>query len=333
MTQDSRSTENLRCPNPTLVSVVAPLYNESANLVPLTEAIDEALHGLPYELILVDDGSTDGTLAVIEMLAARDARVAGLSLSRNFGHQYALAAGLSRARGQAIVTMDGDLQHPPALLPELVDKWRQGYNVVQALRRDSKKTGVLKRWTSRAFYRFFSVLSGIRIDPGASDYRLIDRVVLDELLKMHEGQLFLRGLLAWMGYREARVPYDAPARLAGKSKFTLRKMLRLAKSGLFSFTTVPLRIGIFVGLLTALLSFVELIYVCIVQLSGRAVPGWASTVGVLSLLFGVLFVLLGIQGEYIIRIYERVQHRPSFLIERVVTQRHDEGAAGQSDPE
>ena len=310
-----------------LVSIVVPVYNESANLIPLAEAIDEALHDLPYELILVDDGSTDDTLAGTEELAARDARVVGLSLSRNFGHQYALAAGLSHARGQVIVTMDGDLQHPPDLLPKLIDKWRQGYNVVQALRRDTEKAGLLKRWTSRAFYRVFSALSGIKVEPGASDYRLIDRIVLEELLKMREGQLFLRGLLAWMGYREARVSYDAPARQAGESKYTLRKMLHLAKSGLFSFTTIPLRIGIFIGFLTALLSFVELIYVIIVRLSGRGVPGWASTVGVLALLFGILFVLLGIQGDYIIRIYERVQRRPSFLIERVVTQRHDDAAA------
>ena len=310
-----------------LVSIVVPVYNESANLIPLAEAIDEAVHDLPYELILVDDGSTDDTLAGTEELAARDARVVGLSLSRNFGHQYALAAGLSHARGQVIVTMDGDLQHPPDLLPKLIDKWRQGYNVVQALRRDTEKAGLLKRWTSRAFYRVFSALSGIKVEPGASDYRLIDRIVLEELLKMREGQLFLRGLLAWMGYREARVSYDAPARQAGESKYTLRKMLHLAKSGLFSFTTIPLRIGIFIGFLTALLSFVELIYVIIVRLSGRGVPGWASTVGVLALLFGILFVLLGIQGDYIIRIYERVQRRPSFLIERVVTQRHDDAAA------
>jgi len=330
MNQDQQTPDSLKRAKPSLISVVVPVYNEGANVEPLAEAIGQALDGFAHELILVDDGSSDDTFERIERLAGRDERVVGLSLSRNFGHQYALSAGLSRARGQVIVTMDGDMQHPPSLLPELVAKWREGYNVVQALRQDTEKVGLFKRLTSRGFYRVFSALCGIRIDPGAADFRLIDRVVLDELRRMQEGELFLRGLLAWMGYRRAQVPFQVGERLAGESKYTLRKMLRLAKSGLFSFSTVPLRIGIFVGLLMALLSFVELIYVIVVKLSGNAVPGWASTTAIISLLFGILFVVVGIQGEYIIRIYERVQRRPPFLIERVATQRHEDGSADDS---
>ena len=300
------------------MSVVVPVYNEADNIDPLADAVAEVLEGTALELIFVDDGSEDGTFERIERLAARDAAVCGVSLSRNFGHQYALAAGLRFAKGDVVITMDGDMQHPPALIPALIDKWRQGYNVVQTRRRDEAKAPFLKRLTSRVFYRVFSALSGIRIDPGMSDFRLLDRGIVDELRAMHEGQLFLRGLIAWMGYRKAVVPFEAEARYSGRPKYGARKMLGLAKSGMLSFSTVPLRIATVLGLVMALLSFAELLYVLIVYLLGRTVTGWASLVAVMSFLFGVLFLLIGLQGEYILRIYERVQHRPQFLIERVV---------------
>ncbi|MFH0964140.1 MAG: glycosyltransferase family 2 protein [Planctomycetota bacterium] len=307
-------------PEPSLVSIVVPVYNEAENIGPLAKAIAEALGAQKYELILVDDGSTDDSFRRIGDLAASDPRIVGLSLARNFGKQCALSGGLSFARGDVIITMDGDLEHPPALVPELIAKWRKGYNVVQTLRLDPDDTPFLKRLCSRAFHGVFSAITGIRMEPGACDYGLIDRVVLAELLRIHEGDLFLRGLLAWMGYRGTTVPFRRGTRLTGRSKYPLPNLLRVARSALFSFSTVPLRIGIIVGLVTALASIAELVYVLIVRLAGRPVPGWTSTMVVLTVLMSVLFILLGVQGEYILRIYERVQRRPSFLVERIVAQ-------------
>lgn len=317
MTQTADNSSILR-PAPELVSIVVPVFNEGGNVAVLAAAVSDAMGQTPYELIFVDDGSRDDTFEQIESLIRRDGRVAGLALSRNFGHQYALSAGLRHARGQAVVMMDGDMQHPPALLPELIGKWRQGYNIVQTVRNDADHTPLLKRLSSRAFYRVFSALCGIRMEPGMADFRLLDRTVADELNRMNEGQLFLRGLLSWMGYRRALVPFDVAKRNSGRSKYSLRKMVRFAKAGIFAFSSVPLRVGIVIGLVMAGLSFLELGYVLVSYLRGETVAGWASIVAIMSLLFGVLFLVVGIQGEYIVRIYERVQHRPPFLIERHV---------------
>lgn len=310
-----------------------PVHDEGGNVHVVAGAVGAAVGGLNYELIFVDDGSRDDTFEQIEMLAAKDSRVRGLSLSRNFGHQYALAAGLGAARGQAVVMMDGDMQHPPALIPTLVEKWREGFNIVQTIRQDTQATPWAKRVTSRAYYRVFSALCGIPIEPGMADFRLLDRCVLDELNRLNEGQLFLRGLLAWMGYKRAVVPFQVKARHSGQSKYGIKRMLKLAKTGIVSFSSMPLRLATGVGVVMAILSFMELIYAIYAYMAGKAVAGWASTVAVMSLLFGVLFLLVGIQGEYIIRIYERVQNRPPFLVERTtngnngkVTTEHTESA-------
>ena len=314
-------------PLPRLLSIVVPAFNEGGNVHTLAGAVAAVLKDQPYELIFVDDGSRDDTFDQIEQLSRRDGRVRGLSLSRNFGHQYALSAGLRHARGDAVVTMDADMQHPPSLLPTLIDRWREGYNVVQTVRRDSLKTPMLKRLTSRAYYRVFSALCGIPIEPGMADFRLLDRRVLDEINALNEGQLFLRGLLAWMGYRRALVPFDVGERHSGSSKYGLRRMFKLAKTGIFAFSSVPLRIGIVIGLVMSLLSFAELAYVLVAYLTHRTIEGWTSTMAVITFLFGVLFLLVGIQGEYIARIYERVQHRPAFLIEREAGQKSTAGTA------
>lgn len=322
MVQISEPGVGAQRPRPALASIVVPVYNESGNLAVLAEAVARALPDQPYELIFVDDGSRDATFEEIDRLAAGNPSICGVRLSRNFGHQYALSAGLRQARGQVVIMMDGDMQHPPSVLPELIAQWRQGYNIVQAQRHDTRQTSWFKRTTSRMFYRLFGALCGIPMDPGMADFRLVDRMVLDELLAMQEGQLFLRGLIAWMGYRRAVVPFEVGQRYSGRSKYTLRKMLRFAKSGIFAFSAVPLRIAIVVGLLTALFSFAELMFVVYVHFfsDAKTQAGWASTVAIMSLLFGVLFLLIGLQGEYILRIYERVQRRPPFLIERIVRQ-------------
>ena len=308
---------------PGLVSVVVPLYNEAPNVRPLAQAVDQALVGHRYELVIVDDGSTDGTDGEIDALAAADPRICGVSLSRNFGHQYALAAGLLVARGDVVVTMDGDLQHPPGLIPTLIERWQGGANIVHTRRADTDDLPLFKRVTSRIFYRLFSTLTGVPIEPGMADFRLLDRQVVDELNRMREGQLLLRAIFRWMGYRSDVVPFVVDRRHAGASKYTFRKMWRLAWNGMLSFSTIPLRIGLALGAVTALLSFVELAFVVVSWFRGQTVPGWASLLGVNAFLFGVLFILLGIQGQYILRLYEQARARPTFIIERIVRQQID----------
>ena len=318
---------------PGLVSIVVPAYNESSNVGALAAAIAQAMEGQPWELILVDDGSSDDTFAQIADLARRDKRIRGLGFPRNFGHQYALAAGLRHARGEAVVTMDADLQHPPPLLPSMIEKWQEGYKIVQAVREDEESTSLFKLWTSRWFYAIFSLLCGIRLEPGMSDFRLIDRTVLDRINSLEESDLFLRGLLAWMGYRQARVPYRAGRRHSGASKYDLGKMLGLARMGIFAFSSVPLRIGTAAGVLMSALSLGELAYVLFAYSSGRTVQGWASTIALVSVLFAVLFLLVGIQGAYLLRIYERVQRRPGYIVDRTCGGAEDPpGSAGPSEP-
>jgi dolichol-phosphate mannosyltransferase len=302
------------------VSIVSPLFNERANVEPLVAAIGQALGsaGIEYELVLVDDGSSDGTWEVIEALAARDPRVRGVALSRNFGHQGALLAGLNHTRGSAVVTMDGDLQHPPDVVPALVAAWREGYKVVNTRRSDSADTNAFKRFTSRAFYRVFSSLSGVPMEPGLSDFRLVDRAALSALTRMGDADLFIRGIVSWLGFKTKVVPYQAGRRHSGAPKFTLRRMFRLSAGAMLSFSALPLRIGIGIGFVTSVLAFLELCYILFVYSRGEVVPGWASVMTVMSFMFGILFVLLGVIGTYLGKIYEILKRRPRYVIgERV----------------
>lgn len=298
------------------VSVVAPMYNEETNIQPFVEAVARVLDaaGVDYEIVLVDDGSRDGTWQAIANAALGRPRVRGLSLSRNFGHQGALFAGLHHARGRAIVTMDGDLQHPPPVILELLEAWRAGYKVVNTRRADSVDTGWFKRITSRGFYWVFSRLSGVQMEAGASDFRLLDRTALEALTSMSDADLFIRGLVSWLGFRTKTLDYRAQSRHSGVPKFTLKKMLRFSSGAMLSFSVVPLRLGIGIGFLTSALAFVELCYILIAYAQERTVPGWASLMTVMSLMFGILFILLGIIGTYLGKIYEILKNRPRFVI-------------------
>ena len=300
-----------------LVSVVAPCHNEAPNLEPLHEAVTSHLGSTEweYELVLVDDGSTDGSWPTICRIAQGDRRVHGVRLARSFGQQAAILAGLKLARGEAVVTMDADLQHPPAVIPVLVRHWLAGTPVVLTHRSDSADVGAFKRATSAIFYRIFSTLTGVPMAAGTGEFRLMDRRVVDYLLELQEGEYFLRGLIGWAGFRSVTVPFHAAPRLAGETKYSLRKMLRFAVSGVTAFSLTPLRIGTVVGLATALLAFLELVYVLVQVARGHTVPGWASVVGVTTLLFGVQFILLGLIGEYLGRVYLTAKHRPPFLVE------------------
>jgi dolichol-phosphate mannosyltransferase len=302
------------------ISVVIPLYNESGNIEVLLRRLIPVVNSLQTktEIILVNDGSTDSTWEEIQSANKKFENICGLSLSRNFGHQHALMAGLSFARGMAIISLDGDLQHPPEVIPLLVSAWREGNRIVDTRREDAKVASFFKRQTSKWFYKIFSLLSGVMLSPGSSDFRLIDRQVRDELLLFKDADLFLRGMVEWLGFSRTVIGYEAGPRFSGQSKYTLKRMLRFASGAVISFSVIPLRLGIWLGLLTAVASGMELCYILVQYMLGRTVPGWASTLGVLSMLFGVLFVVIGILGQYVARIHRMLQARPCFVVEKTI---------------
>ena len=301
-----------------MISVVIPAYNEERNLQALYANLREVLGAAgedDFEIVFVDDGSSDGTWDAISALSASDVRVRGVRLSRNFGHQSALMAGLVAARGQAVVMMDADLQHPPSVVPQLIRKWHEDFQIVHAVRRDPANASWFKRKTSKLYYRLFSFMSGVAIEPGSADFCLLDRQVVDEVLKFEEDGLFLRGLVHWVGYATTSVPFECGERHAGTSKYSLSKMLTLGWHGVSSFSLVPLRVGIAVGLLSSTFAFLGTAYAIVGWwVDDAVVPGWASSVAMTSFLFGVLFAFLAVLAEYVGRIVVEVRRRPRFLV-------------------
>lgn len=301
---------------PTL-SIVIPLCNEEGNVALLLERLRDAVQtlGVSYEVILVDDGSRDATWSLVSEAAAADDHVKGLSLSRNFGHESAMFAGLYHSSGEAVVTMDGDLQHPPSLVPELFRAWQEGNKVVETQRLENEDASIIRRTTSRGFYKAFSFLSGLPMVQGTSDFHLVDRQVVDTILQMKDAELFLRGITHWVGFRKTIIPYRAVSRHSGETKYSLLTMVRLAGSSLFSFSMVPLQLGIWLGLITSGLAFLEFIYILVTYFRGDTVPGWASTLTVISFMFGILFILVGIIGAYLGRVLETLKNRPHFIVQ------------------
>ncbi len=301
--------------SPTL-SIVIPLCNEEGNVALLTTEVRNAVEsiGVPYEIVFVDDGSTDRTWSLVKEIGADDERIKGVSLSRNFGHQNAIFAGLNHASGDVVITMDGDLQHPPELLPDMYKEWEGGIHVVETRRIESEDVSFFKKTTSRWFYRIFSFLSGLPMSEGTSDFRLMDRMVVDNVIEMRDAALFLRGIAYWVGFEKTTIPYQARSRHSGTTKYSLMRMVKFAISSMLSFSLVPLRLGIWLGLATSGLAFIELVYILISYLRGNVVPGWASTLAVVSFMFGILFILVGIIGSYVGNILETVKNRPRFIV-------------------
>lgn len=299
-----------------VLSVVVPLFNEEGNIPRLVDRIKNALDavGEPYEIILVNDGSRDRTWDVITEMASANQHVKGVCLCRNFGHQNALLAGLSKASGLAVISMDGDLQHPPELIPRLFEEWKKGYRIVNTFREDSEVTGFFKRLTSKYYYKFFAAMTDIPMSAGSSDFRLLDRQVLDSLAEFRDVDLFLRGAINWIGYPAVIVPFKAEKRFSGNSKYSLKKMLKFAFGAIVSFSVKPLMLAVVIGMITSSLAFIEILYVLIQFFRGATVAGWTSTVALMSFLFGILFIILGIIGIYLSRIHQALQNRPHFII-------------------
>jgi glycosyltransferase involved in cell wall biosynthesis len=303
-------------------SIVIPVLNESAVLPALlarTDALIARLDG-PAEVLLVDDGSTDGTADVIRAKAEADPRYRLVQLSRNFGHQAAITAGMDLAAGQAVVVMDADLQDPPEVVLELAAKWREGCQIVYAQRTSRDGETAFKRWTAHLFYAGLRRLTSITLLPNVGDFRLVDRKVLEAFRAMPERDRFVRGMFGWLGFRQGVVPFARAARAAGETKYPLWKMVRLATSGLVGFSDAPLRVALWLGLAVSTLAIVYGGYVLLAALGGdgRLVAGWASTIVIVSFLCGLNMMLTGIVGLYVGRIHSEVKGRPLYVINEQV---------------
>jgi polyisoprenyl-phosphate glycosyltransferase len=297
-----------------LLSVVAPVYNEEATIGEFYGRVCAALEGLRFELVLVDDGSSDGSTAVLDRLAAGDPRVRLVYLSRNFGHQTALTAGLDHARGDAVVMLDGDLQDPPELITRMLDHWRAGCDVVYAVREHREGESRFKLSTARWFYKLFDKLAQVELQHNSGDYRLLDRRALDALLSMRERNRFLRGMTVWVGYTQAAVPYKRDPRYAGETKYTVSKMLRFSLDAISSFSHRPLQLATLLGFVISTLAFIAIPVVIILRILGSYLPGFGSITIAILLLGGIQLIALGIIGEYVGRIYDEVKGRPLYLV-------------------
>ncbi|MBR2214643.1 MAG: glycosyltransferase family 2 protein [Selenomonadaceae bacterium] len=301
------------------ISLVVPVYNEEDNIEHFTAKVKEVMSAqkYDYELIFVDDGSKDRSREILRRLEQDDKRVCSIFLAKNSGHQLALTCGMDYAEGDAVITMDGDMQHPPELLPELIARWEKGAQVVQTIRETTEGVSLFKRLTSKYYYRLMNFLAEVPIRAGGSDFRLMDRQVVLEFRRYREHARFIRGIVGSMGYRQELFTFVAPQRFAGTSKFSLRKMLNFAVDGILAYSRVPLRISLYAGFLLGFASILYFINVIYERYSGQTVEGWATIVGMMLLFGGIQLVFLGIMGEYIGRIFEEVKARPLYSVARL----------------
>ena len=306
--------------NVPLVSVVIPLYDEEENLPELHQRLSATLskQRFRYELLFVNDGSRDSTRKILERLAAEDVHVIFLDLARNFGHQVAISAGLEHSTGRAVIVMDGDLQDPPEVLPEFIAKWREGYEVVYAVR-SQRKEWWLKRMAYSTFYRMLQRIAHIDIPLDAGDFCIMDRCVVDHLVSMPERNQFLRGIRSWLGFRQTGLTYERHARYAGKPKYTFRKLVYLALDGMLSFSYMPLRVIAVMGIGVSLFSIgLAVFYVLKKILFTLNPPGFATLAVAIFFLAGIQLVTIGVMGEYVARISDEVKQRPLYIMRRLV---------------
>jgi dolichol-phosphate mannosyltransferase len=296
------------------------VFNEEESLCELYRRIVAVMNHvrLSFELIFVDDGSTDRSLDIMLELSEKDNGVKIIQLSRNFGHQSAIIAGVDHAHGEAVIMMDSDLQHPPEVIEKLIEKWKEGYEVVYTCRDVTDNANLLKRVTSRGFYALIYYLAEVNISAGTADFRLLDRRVVESLRAFGERSIFLRGIVNWVGYRQAAIRYRAAARYGGESKYSFLQMLRFAIDGITSFSSIPLYISAFLGIIISLCSFLYGLMVIYARLfTNHVVEGWTSVMVALLFLGGIHLITLGIQGLYIGKVYKEVKGRPRYLVRRV----------------
>lgn len=298
-------------------SVVVPVYNEEAVVMECYTRLKAVMEHIlePYELLFINDGSRDKTEEIIKTIAKEDACVRLITFSRNFGHQAAISAGIDMSQGQAVIIIDADLQDPPEVISEMIEKWKQGYDVVYGKREKRKGESAFKRITAKVFYRFLAMQTDMDIPVDTGDFRLIDRKVCDVLTGLSEKNRYVRGLVSFAGFRQTSVSYVRDERFAGETKYPLKKMLSFAMDATTSFSKKPLKIAGYVGSLMSIVSFVYL-FVALYQklFTDRTVSGWASTVSIMLLFHGVTLMILGIMGEYIGRIYDEVKNRPLYIV-------------------
>jgi polyisoprenyl-phosphate glycosyltransferase len=301
------------------ISVVIPIFNEEGNIDIIYNDLREALRSFEtYELIFVDDGSYDNSFEKIKQLAKQNRSIKAISFSRNFGHQIAITAGLEVSKGEVVVTMDADGQHPASVISELFSKYEEGFDVVNTIRKYEERPGTFKRMSSSFFYFFINRFSDTTITPASADFRLLSRKAVLAFLRFKEKQRFTRGLVSWMGFEQATVEYNSPKRLSGDSKYSNKKMLRLAGDGITSFTSRPLRLSFYIGLVIALAGFFYAIYALVQYFVGNTVPGWTSLLIVVLILGGTQLISIGILGEYLARVFSEVKNRPLYLVKESI---------------
>lgn len=298
-----------------LLSVIIPVFNEEEIVAKTYEVLEEELKNVEHELIFVNDGSKDRTREIVEGLLPSNPNNKIVNFSRNFGHQAAFSAGLDKASGDAVVIIDGDLQDPPSLIHEMLEKWREGYQVVYAQRNKRAGETIFKKFTAFAFYRLIGKLTSIEIPPDTGDFRLMDRCVVDQLKNLPERSRFLRGLVCWVGFKKIGVKYDRAERTAGTSKYPLKKMLRLAFDGITGFSSAPLKLSFYAGLFATIVGLGLFVWSIIEKIfyPTTTVPGWASLMTAIVFFGGVQLISIGIMGEYIGRIYDEVKQRPLYI--------------------
>lgn len=326
-------------PNNPLISIIIPSYNEAKSLPTLVQELISTISVLPYEfeIIIIDDGSSDDTATVLAQLAVTEPRLRPLELARNFGKEIAVTAALHEARGEAAITMDADLQHPPAIIPELLEHWEAGAEVVVGVRRaKSRHAGILKRSSSAMFYRFFNAIADQTITPGATDFRLLDRLVIDEFNRFTERNRLTRGLVDWLGFRRDYVPFEPARRHAGTASYTWRKLVKLALHSVISLSLFPLRLAGYVGLVIVLISFPLGVFMFTEKYvlgdpMGYAFTGTAQLAVLILFLVGIILVSLGMMSLYIAAIHSEVTNRPLYVLRRSRTGRRHPLRTGQAD--
>jgi dolichol-phosphate mannosyltransferase len=299
-----------------IVSVIIPAYNEEGCLHLLLNRLEGIIKKYPgYEIIFVDDGSNDNTLEELKKIHLDNNSCHYLSFSRNFGHQNALRAGIKHAKGDCIIMMDCDLQHPPELIPEMLAKWNEGYDIVYTTRKDCEKVSAMKRMTSRLYYRILSLISDIKIEKGEADFRLLDRCAAAEINNLPENSLFIRGMVRWLGFNQTGIEYVPSERISGKTKYSGKKMFSLAISGITGFSIKPLRISTLVGVSIAIFSIFYGLYSLYIKLfTDRSVEGWTSVFFMVTFIGGIQLMMIGILGEYIGKIFIESKKRPHYII-------------------